>query len=191
MSIPAAREADGGATPPGEVAYWEWQAGPDSPSRRPTDLLSAVRGDSSLWPDTVDLDRLGRISTEQWANDCCWSESFAGQTEETWGSWATTWPLPVGRLAIFQAFPPSERHQPGPFASVVPWHGTEYAAFVRSTNLGSNSVTVFCLMDWQVTSHAETHDPVVLFTKAGSCFVVRGPDPTAPAVSSFVHHARA
>jgi len=191
VSVLEGEGVDGGTLGSGEHAPWEWRAGPDSSARRPTDLLSGFGIDPRWWPDAFDLDRLGRISTEQWANDYLWADTFEGMAEETWGQWATMWPLPVGRRAIFRTFPPSQKHNPGPFANAVPWDGWEQAAFIHSADVGANTVTTFCLVDRRVVAPIGPRAPVVLFNKADSRFVLQGPDPTGPDVSRYVEHARA
>jgi hypothetical protein len=173
-----------------ETAAWEWRAGPESPVRRPTDLLAGFGDDPRRWPEEFDLDRLGRISTEQWANDYCWRDTFDGRTEATWGQWANSWPIPVDRAAIFEAFPPSEEHHPAPFANAMPWGGREHAVFIHSFVDGADAVTAFFLADRHVEAPSGLRVPFVWFAKAGSRFVLRGPNPTGPAVPRYVEHAR-
>lgn len=190
MSLLEGEGVDRGTSEGGDYAPWVWLAEPDSSVRRPSDLLSEFGDDPQRWPNDFDIDRLGRISTEQWANDYGWRDTFDGRAEETWGLWATTWPVPIGRRAIFHAFPPSEKHHPAPIADTMPWQGCEYAVFIHSLKLGENVITTLCLVDRHVDRPSGTRAPVVSFTKAGICFVFLGPDPTAPAVLSYVKHAR-
>lgn len=190
MSVTESQGAEEAGPGSGQDAPWEWQAGPESSVRRPTDVLSGFDADPRCWPETIDVDRLGPISTEQWANDYCWTDSFDGSTESTWGLWATTWPLPIGRQALHRAFPPSQKHNAMPFANAMPCLGWEYAAFIHSAHLGPNTVTTFCLVDRKVTAPIGHGAPAVLFSKAESRFVVQGPDPTGPTVSSHVEQAR-
>ncbi len=191
MSVPEGGEEASGALGGGEHAPWSWTIGPTPPAQRPADLLSGFGGNPVYWPASFDLDRLGPVSTEQWANDYCWADTFDGPTEATWGRWATLWPLPVGRRSIVLAFPPSGGYRPARIVNAVPWDGDEHAAFIHTAIVGPNTVTTFCLVDRLLPPAGSSCDLSVMFSKGGSRFVIRGPDPTGPAVSSYVEHARA